>query len=268
MIVEVISVGTELLLGQIVNSNAATIAQRLAEGGLDAHHQVTVGDNLERLTDAIAQAADRADAVVLTGGMGPTPDDLTRDALCAFAGVGIRRDDAQEQLIRERVHYARGTVTESALRMADYPEGSDPLPNSVGVALGAAMEHDGVHLFALPGVPSEMVAMLDDEVMPRLRAAAGEQAVLRSRLLQTVGLGESQVAELLGDLNDSANPTVAYMLTDNRTRVRISAKAPTVAAADAMIDEMASAVAARLGRHAVPGPAAPPEPGDPDGATA
>ena len=251
MIVEVISVGTELLLGQIVNSNAATIAQRLAAAGLDAHYQTTVGDNLQRLTGAIADAAARADAVVLTGGMGPTPDDLTRDALCAFAGAGIVRDAAQEQRIRDRVHQARGSVTESALRMADYPEGADPLPNPVGVALGAAMEHDGVHLFALPGVPSEMVAMLDAEVMPRLRALVGEPAVLRSRLLQTVGLGESQVAELLGDLNDSTNPSLAYMLTDNQTRVRISAKAATDAAADALIDEMEAAVVARLGPHAV-----------------
>jgi len=98
--------------------------------------------------------------------------------------------------------------------------------------------------------------MLDEQVMPRLAALAGEPAVLRSRLLSTVGLGESQVAEMLGDLNDSANPSVAYMLSDNRTRVRISAKASTEAAADAMIDEMESAVVARLGRHAVPGPAA------------
>ena len=260
MIVEVISVGTELLLGQIVNSNAATIAQRLAAAGLDAHHQVTVGDNLPRLTGAIADAAARADAVVLTGGMGPTPDDLTRDALCAFAGVGIVRDAAQEQRIRERVNQARGTVTASALRMADYPEGADPLPNSVGVALGTAMEHDGVHLFALPGVPSEMVAMLDEQVMPRLAALAGEPAVLRSRLLATVGLGESQVAEMLGELNDSANPSVAYMLSEGRTRIRISAKAATEAAADALIDGMESAVVARLGPHAVPGPVDDPRP--------
>jgi len=260
VIVEVISVGTELLLGQIVNSNAATIAQRLAAAGLDAHYQTTVGDNLQRLTGAIADAAARADAVVLTGGMGPTPDDLTRDALCAYAGAGIVRDAAQEQRIRDRINQARGTVTASALRMADYPEGADPLPNPVGVALGAAMEHEGVHLFALPGVPSEMVAMLDAEVMPRLGALVGEPAVLRSRLLATVGLGESQVAEMLGELNDYANPSVAYMLSEGRTRIRISAKAATDAAADALIDEMEAAVVARLGPHTVPGPVDDPRP--------
>ncbi len=255
MIVEVISVGTELLLGQIVNSNAATIAQRLASAGLDAHYQVTVGDNLERLTGTVAQAAARSDAVVLTGGLGPTPDDLTRDALCAFAGVATVRDRVQEQRIRERVRKMRGTLSDSALRMADYPEGADPLPNSVGVALGAALEHNGVHFFALPGVPTEMTAMLDAHVLPRLKALSGEPAVLRSRLLQTEGLGESRVAELLGDLNDSVNPSLAYMLHDDRTRVRISAKAATAAAADAMIDKMESAVVARLGPHAKPGPA-------------
>ena len=253
MIVEVISVGTELLLGQIVNSNAAVIAKRLAAAGLDAHHQVTVGDNLERLTDAISQAAARADAVVLTGGMGPTPDDLTREALCAFAGVTTVRDAQQEQRIRDRVRKAGRTVNQSALRMADYPFGADPLPNSVGVALGAALEHNDVHLFALPGVPAEMTAMLDAHVLPRLQALGGEPAVLRSRVLQTEGLGESQVAELLGDLNDSVNPTLAYMLHDDRTRVRISAKAQTADVADALIDEMQSAVVARLGDEVVRG---------------
>ena len=240
--------GTELLLGQIVNSNAATIAQRLAAAGLDAHYQTTVGDNLQRLTGAIADAAARGRRGGADRRHGPHPRRPDPRRVVRVRGVPAScATRPRSSASATGCTRPRGSVTESALRMADYPEGADPLPNPVGVALGAAMEHDGVHLFALPGVPSEMVAMLDAEVMPRLRALVGEPAVLRSRLLQTVGLGESQVAELLGDLNDSTNPSLAYMLTDNQTRVRISAKAATDAAADALIDEMETAVVARLG---------------------
>ncbi|HSK95576.1 MAG TPA: competence/damage-inducible protein A, partial [Euzebyales bacterium] len=177
MIVEVIAVGTELLLGQIVNTNVAVIGTRLADEGFDAHYQVTVGDNLERLAATIRTAIERADAVILTGGIGPTQDDLTREALCAVTGRAMARDEAHAEAIRERIVRIRGHVAESTLRMADHPDGATGLPNRNGVALGIAMEHRGVPIFAVPGVPSEMAVMLDEQVMPRLRRASGEPAV-------------------------------------------------------------------------------------------
>jgi nicotinamide-nucleotide amidase len=246
VIVEIVAVGTELLLGQIVNSNVAFIGERLARDGFDVHHQVTVGDNLDRLAETIRTAIGRSGAVVLTGGIGPTQDDLTREALCLVAGVGMARDRAHAEAIRDRITRLRGSVSENTLRMADYPETATPLPNSNGVALGVAMEIEGVHVYAVPGVPGEMSAMVDEEVLPRLREASGEPAVVRSRVIRTWGLGESRVAEILDDLYASANPTVAFLITDSEVKVRITAKAESVAAADAMIDELDAVVASRL----------------------
>lgn len=247
MIVEVLAVGTELLLGQIVNSNAAVIGGRLADEGHDVHHHVTVGDNLPRLVAAIRQAVARTDAVIATGGIGPTQDDLTREALCVVGDRTITRDEVHATFIREHLTRTHGSVSESTLRMADHPTGTEPLPNRNGVALGIAMEHDGTVIFALPGVPSEMVVMLDEQVLPRLRRAAGEPAVLRSRVLRIWGLGESSVADALDDLFATANPSIAFLVEGVEVRVRISAKAPDARTASSMIAEVEREVAGRLG---------------------
>ena len=246
MIVEVIAVGTELLLGEIVNTNAADIGLRLAEDGFDIHHQVTIGDNLGRLVNAIRTASDRADAVILTGGIGPTQDDQTRDALCVLLGVDVVTDEGHAEAIRARLA-ERGVVADSALRMANYPEGSDPLPNRNGVALGIAATYQGTPIFAVPGVPSEMRAMIDEQVRPRLRSASGEPAVLSSRLLHCWGLGESQIAEQLDDLYESVNPSVAFLINGPEVRVRITAKGVDQAEATALIDAVDSVVRQRLG---------------------
>ncbi len=247
MIVEVIAVGTELLIGQIVNTNGSTIGARLADEGFDAHYQVTVGDNLGRLTHAITTALGRADAVILTGGIGPTQDDLTREAICAATGRAMDRDDEYAEKIRQRILKRRGSVAESVLRMADYPQGAEPLPNSQGVALGVALRHEGKWIFAVPGVPREMRALLEEEVMPRLREAAGRPTAITSRVLHTWGYGESQIAEVLDDLYQSTNPSIAFLITDMEVKVRITAKAETNAAAEALIAPVEAEVRRRLG---------------------
>ena len=246
MIVEVIAVGTELLLGEVINTNVADIGVRLAEDGFDTHYQVTVGDNLSRLVDAIQTAVDRADAVILTGGIGPTQDDQTRDAICTVLGVGLATDDQHAEAIRDRLAQ-RGVVADTALRMADYPEGSDPLPNSNGVALGIAATHRKTPIFAVPGVPVEMRAMIDQSVRPRLRQIWGEPSVLSSRLLHCWGLGESQIAEQLDDLYESVNPSVAFLITGPEVRVRITAKAGSAAETADMIALVEQTVRRRLG---------------------
>ncbi len=246
MIVEVIAVGTELLLGEIVNTNVADIGRRLAEDGFDVHHQVTVGDNLDRLVETIATACARADAVIMTGGIGPTQDDQTRDAICALLGVGVATDTDHAEAIRARLA-ERGVVADTALKMADYPEGSDPLPNSAGVALGIAAVYEGTPIFAVPGVPTEMRPMIDDHVRPRLRAISGEPAVLSSRLLHCWGFGESQIAEKLDDLYTSTNPSVAFLIKGPEVRVRITAKASSVEESSAMIAGVEAVVRERLG---------------------
>ncbi|MEX1125826.1 MAG: molybdopterin-binding protein [Acidimicrobiia bacterium] len=247
MIVEVVAVGTELLIGQITNSNATHIGARLAEEGHDAHFQVTVGDNISRLVSALEVALSRSDAVVITGGIGPTQDDLTREAICQVAGRHMTRDQAHADWIRGRVSSQGGTPTDTVLRMADLPEGAEGLPNVNGVALGVAIEHEGKWLFAIPGVPVEMTTMLDKEVLPRLQRIAGNAAVLRSRMIRTWGMGESRVAELLDDLFLSTNPSVAFLITDMEVRVRITAKADDHDTAGGLIAPIEEEVRNRLG---------------------
>jgi nicotinamide-nucleotide amidase len=247
MIVEVIAVGTELLIGQIVNTNGSTIGARLADEGFDAHYQVTVGDNLGRLTGAITTALSRADAVILTGGIGPTQDDLTREAICAATGRQMARDEEYAEKIRQRILARRGSIADSVLRMADYPEGADPLPNSQGVALGIALQHEGKWIFAVPGVPREMRALLDEEIMPRLREASGIPTAIKSRVLHTWGYGESQIAEILDDLYESTNPSIAFLISDMEVRVRITAKAESDAESEALIAPIEAEVRRRLG---------------------
>lgn len=247
MIVEVVTVGTELLIGQIINSNAARIGERLADEGFDAHYQVTVGDNLGRLSAAITTSLGRADAVLLTGGVGPTQDDLTREAICAATGCAMRRDEEHARRIHQRIMARRGFVADSVLRMADHPEGAEPLPNTQGLALGVALRYEGKWIFAVPGVPREMTAMIDLEVMPRLRAAAGAPTVIKSRVLNTWGYGESQVAEILADLYESTNPSIAFLISDMEVKVRITAKAEDASSVEELIAPVEAEVRRRLG---------------------
>lgn len=245
MIAEVVSVGTELLIGDIVNTNAAVIAGRLAEAGFDAHYRVTVGDNLQRIAGVLRTAGERADVVVVTGGIGPTPDDVTRQALCELAGAELTRDEQHAALIHDRVLARRGVVLESVLAMADIPDGATALPNGNGLALGVELRMGDTVLFVLPGVPQEMSLMLDDQVMPKLSALSGGQTV-RSAVVRTRGLGESQVADRLDDLFASRNPTIAFRVTDTEVHVRVTAKGPSPEAAEALLAAMRDQVDARL----------------------
>ncbi len=248
MIVEVVAVGTELLLGQIVNSNAAAIGARLAESGMDCHFQQVVGDNLGRLSSAIRDAMDRADAIVLTGGIGPTRDDLTREAICEATGRAMHTDGAYAATLRQRWATMGAEMPLSNLKQAEYPEGAEMLPNPRGTAPGLALEHEGVLIFALPGVPPEMELLLDGHVLPRLRDVAGGEGVLVSRVLRTWGLGESAVGELLDDLFDaSSNPSVAFLASAGETKVRITAKGRTVEAAELLIGPVEAEIRSRLG---------------------
>jgi nicotinamide-nucleotide amidase len=246
LIVEVIAVGTELLIGQITNTNASFIGARLAEEGFDAHYQVTVGDNLGRLADAIEAALERSDAVLITGGIGPTQDDLTREAICQVTGRVMTRDPEHEAWIKERLRAQRRSVPDNVLRMADLPEGAEAMPNSNGAALGVALQHRGKWLLAIPGVPAEMRAMLDSGVLPRLHQSTDSSATLHSRLLHTWGLGESEVADRLDDLFGTVNPSVAFLIRDMEVRVRISAKAKDQETARLLIAPIEEEVRARL----------------------
>lgn len=248
MIVEVVAVGTELLLGQIVNGNAAVIGSALAENGFDANHQQVVGDNLGRIADVLSAAMARSDAVIVTGGIGPTQDDITREAICLATGLEMDHSETYESELRERFERGGRIMPVSNLRQADYPRGAELLPNPRGSAPGLALEHAGVWLFVLPGVPEEMSLLLSDQVMPRLRKIAGIDEVLVSRVLRTWGRSESQVAEILDDLyGNYTNPSVAFLASAGEIKIRLTAKAPTIAAAEELIDPLEALVRERLG---------------------
>ena len=247
MIVEVVAVGTELLLGQIINGNAAAIGARLAEQGFDAHHQQVVGDNLERMTDALQTAMARADAVVITGGIGPTQDDITREAMCAATGREMDHSSDYAEALRERWARTGRDMPASNLRQADFPRGAELLPNPKGTAPGLVLHHDKAWLFALPGVPEEMEMLLADHVLPRLRTIAGIEEALVSRMLRTWGRSESQVADLLDDLYEAANPSLAFLASGGEIKLRITAKAPDRAGAVRLIEPVESEIRRRLG---------------------
>jgi len=246
--VELVAVGTELLLGQIVNTNAAEIGARLAEAGLDHIRQCVVGDNLDRIVDVLREAVRRADAVIITGGLGPTQDDLTREAMAALAGVPLEFDPEVADALRRRWEARGRAMPESNLRQAYRPEGAVFIDNPIGTAPGVRMEVDGAWLFALPGVPVEMRKMLSEEVLPFLLAAAGGSQVLVSRVLRTWGESEAKVGERLADLFDAAeNPTLAFLASAGEIKVRITAKADTPEAAEALIAPLEAEVRRRLG---------------------
>lgn len=248
MIVEVLAVGTELLLGQTVNTNAAYMGERFAELGLDAHYQVVVGDNHDRMVDAIRTAFSRADALIITGGLGPTQDDITRDAISEATGRRMLFSEEQAARLRSFWDHLGRPFPESNLCQAEYPEGAEQISNPRGTAPGLFLEHDGVLLFALPGVPAELYLMLDDHVLPRLRTATGAGVVLVSRVLRTWGLGESAVADLLDDLyHASSNPSVAFLASAGEVKVRLSAKARSEEEAGVLIEPLEQEVRRRLG---------------------
>jgi len=248
---EIIGVGTELLLGQIVNTNAAWIGQRLADVGWDCLRHTVVGDNEERIAVATRGALGRADAVILTGGLGPTQDDVTREAVAAVAGVRLVRRPEIEQWLRDRFSRVGSIrMAEMNLKQADVPDGGRVIDNPVGTAPGLIVEVGGKPIYAVPGVPREMERMLERAVLPDLSMRAGEGRAIVSRTLRTAGLGESLLAERLTPLWDSfaaGGVTMAYLASAGEVRIRLTAVGAT---RDQALDDIApveAAIRAELG---------------------
>ncbi len=246
---ELVGVGTELLLGQIANTNAQWMSDRLASIGVDVLHHQVVGDNLDRIQEVLRLALDRSDVVLVTGGLGPTEDDITRDALAAMLGVGMRRHPEIEQLLRSKFDRFGGSgMPTSNLRQADVPEGCRYIVPIRGTAPGLIAEFsDGGRIYAMPGVPAEMMEMMENTVLPELAARSGPSALV-SRTIRCTGIGESRVAELLRDLFTTlTNPTVAYLASLGEAKVRLTAKAATADEAERIIAPVADEVVRRLG---------------------
>jgi nicotinamide-nucleotide amidase len=249
---EIVGVGTELLLGQIANTNAQRISRALASIGVDVYFHSVVGDNLERVADTIRTAADRSDVVIITGGLGPTPDDLTREGVAATFGLELVRDPELAKTVTEIFERIRRDMPAENLRQADLPEGAIPIPPE-GTAPGFVLEHGRSTVVALPGVPWEMEAMLTKSVLPMLGERAGA-GVIASREVLVVGIGESHTHEKIADIvARQSNPTVAFLASAGLVRVRISAKAASEAEALGLIAPVEEDVRARLGKDALPG---------------
>lgn len=245
---EVISVGTELLLGQIVDTDAAYLSRLLPQFGIDLHYRVTVGDNQARLADAIRTALSRADIVFTIGGLGPTADDLTKETVAEVVGDEMfLHEESAERL--KAFFAARGIEMPAAnLKQALIPTRGRILANPLGTAPGAAFENDGKVVIVLPGPPREFTEMVDSQVVPYLREFVGETAeVIRSRVLRLAGIGESSAAEKVGDLLDGSNPTVAPLAGAGEVHLRITAKAATASQAEEMIDATDARITAILG---------------------
>ncbi len=244
---ELLTLGTELLLGHIVNTNAAYLARELAAVGLNLYRTTTVGDNEARAAEAILEASARADVVLITGGLGPTADDVTREAVARATDLPlVRRPDLVTQI--EAMFTRRGlSMPDNNRRQADLPAGASAIENPAGTAPGFIVEHAGCYLVALPGVPSEMRLLTETHVIPFLRATFGLTGVIKSRTLHTFGRTESGVDETLGEWMRAENPTVGLVANLGLIDVRITARSDSPEAAVILIARAEADIRARLG---------------------
>lgn len=243
---EIVSVGTELLLGQITDTNATFLAQSLADLGIDLFFVSQVGDNRGRLVDTLRRGWQRSDLVITTGGVGPTEDDLTREAIADLVGETPHVDDATVEMIRAFFRNRNADMPERNRKQAWLIPSAQALPNPVGTAPGWFVQRDGKIIVAMPGVPREMKRMWEAEAIPRLGAYLPE-TVLLTRNIRTIGIGESSVEEVLGDLVHGTNPTVATYAKDDGVHVRITAKARTSEDAAALLKPVVAAAEGILG---------------------
>ena len=239
---EVLSVGTELLLGQIVDTNAAYIARILSDLGITLYRRTTVGDNMDRLLAALKLAFEESDIVITIGGLGPTMDDITRDGLALALGDTLVQDPVYAAKLTEFFEKRGYKMSESNLKQAMIPSNGRGISNPNGTAPGLLFEKDGKIGIALPGPPNEFIPMADNEVAPYLRQKTGNVGTIRSLVLRVAGVGESLVEERIKSLMNDSNPTVAPYAKVGEVHLRVTAKADTAAAADAMIAERAMLV--------------------------
>lgn len=242
---EIIAVGTELLLGDVVDTNSTYLSRELAALGIAVTHRQTVGDNPQRMRDAVKLALSRADIVVLCGGLGPTPDDLTKEIACEALGVPLALDE--RSLARIKAYFDRSgrVMSDNNKKQAMLPVGGTVFDNDNGTAPGCAAEKDGKHILLLPGPPRELKPMFEASAKPYL-ASFGE-GVIRSHTVRVFGLGESAAAQLVGDLLDSESPTVAPYAKDGEMYFRVTGRGANENAVDALCEPMVKTLCERLG---------------------
>jgi nicotinamide-nucleotide amidase len=244
---EIVTIGTEMLLGDLVDTNTAWLSARLATLGVGVYRHTTVGDNRVRIVGALGEAASRADLVVTTGGLGPTSDDLTNECLAAVAGRGMVEYPEARTHVDEMFKRFGREPTANNYKQALFPEGTELIPNPLGTAMGALLEADGTLFATLPGVPSEMRGMFEETLEPLIRARTDGSIV--SRTLWFAGIGESALAEKVQDFLDATDPTVAPLAGQGKVRLRITTRAATQEEAEERIAPVEREILARLGEY-------------------
>ncbi len=235
---EIITIGTEILLGEIVDTNTRYIARTLRGMGVDLYRTITIGDNVERIAEAIRHSMERAEIVITTGGLGPTVDDPTREAVAKAIGVETEfREDLWEQVVAVISRYGR-KPSENQKRQAYVPKGAIGIPNPVGTAPCFIVETERNAVASLPGVPNEMEHILHELIIPYLQKRFNLNEIIKIRVLHCAGLGEGMIDEKIADLETLSNPTVGLAAHTGVVDIRIAAKAKNEAEADAMIAEI------------------------------
>lgn len=248
MIVEIVSTGSELLLGQIVNTNAPYLARKLNEIGYDAVYQTTVGDNRLRMSSVLSIALDRADIVITSGGLGPTLGDITKEVTAEMLRLPMYLHQESVEHIKGIFDRRHRIMTQNNLRQAMMPEGSIIVKNYCGTAPGVIIEHDGKTIIHLPGPPMELQHMFEEAILPYLMNRFGNQGLIVSKVLRTFGLSESSLEERIRDyILAQKNPTLALLARSGEIHVRLTAKGDTAEIAHQMIEELEPKIRERIG---------------------
>lgn len=244
-------VGTELLLGEVIDTNSAFLAQRLAELGVDVYYVTRVGDNRQRIAKIVQEACQRADLVITAGGLGPTADDLTKEAVADAFGLDMELCREVLTVLEERFRLLETCMSDNNKRQAYLPKGAQALPNPKGTAPGVLLElSEGKAVIMLPGVPVELEAMMDDSVVPYIKQRLGEKeaATIYSRVLRFYGLGESSIDSMVQDMIQAGNnPTIAPYAGGGEVRLRITAKAASEKEAAGLIEPVEKQLLSKLG---------------------
>lgn len=244
---EIISVGTEMLMGEITDTNASFLAQELVNLGIDLYYVSQVGDNVGRLSFLLKQAWERSDLIITTGGIGPTEDDMTREGIAALLGEEMTVDAESAAHLRAFFRVRGVEMPERNIKQATLIPSATQLPNPLGTAPGWFVQRDGKFIVTMPGVPREMYRMWQEEAVPRLRQHLRGD-ILVSRTLKTLGIGESTVEEMLGELVRTANPSTATYAKNDGVYVRIAAKSATPGEAERLVAEREATCRAILGQ--------------------
>jgi len=244
---EIIAIGTELLLGEIQDTNTASIARTFRDAGVDLYRAMIVGDNSERIARAINEALERSDIVITTGGLGPTVDDPTRLAAAIAFSTDLEFHPELWDQIQVRFQRFHRQATDNNRRQAYIPHGAIAIENQVGTAPAFYMQNGKGMLVCLPGVPREMEHILKTSVIPLLSSKSNLKGIIKAHVIHTAGVGESQVDEWIGDLETQANPTVGLLAHPGQVDIRVTAKAASELEADALISKMVEKIRERVG---------------------